>query len=60
MQYKVGDKLIYGKCTCGDDLHEGVIYEVIAVQGNMFMFLDSNGNKRVRNMKSHCFKKIDG
>jgi len=52
--------LIYGKCTCGDDLHEGAIYEVLAVQGNMFMFLDSNGNKRVRNMKSHCFKKIDG
>lgn len=60
MKYQVGDKLVFSKCTCGDDLREGHTYEVLATQGNMFMFLDSSGNKRVRNMNSHCFKKIKG
>ena len=56
--YKVGDRLIYSKCTCGDNLHDGHIYEVIAVKGDMFMFVDSNNQKRVRNMNSKCFSKI--
>lgn len=58
MKYQVGDKLTFSKCTCGDDLREGHTYEVIAVQGNLFMFIDSSGNKRVRNMNSKCFAKV--
>lgn len=58
MKYQVGDKLTFSKCTCGDDLREGHTYEVIAVQGNLFMFIDSSGNKRVRNMNSKCFTKV--
>lgn len=59
MKYQVGDKLTFSKCTCGDDLREGHTYEVIAVQGNLFMFIDSSGNKRVRNMNSKCFTKVE-
>ena len=58
MKYQVGDKLTFSKCTCGDDLREGHTYEVIAVQSNLFMFIDSSGNKRVRNMNSKCFTKV--
>ena len=57
MDYKPGDILIFSKCTCGDDLREGHTYEVLAVQGGMFMFIDSSGKKRVRSMNSKCFKK---
>lgn len=56
MKVKVGDKLEYQKCTCGDDLTEGHVYEVLAVKGDMFIFLDDKGNKRVRSTKSNCFK----
>lgn len=56
MKVKVGDKLEYQKCTCGDDLTEGNVYEVLAVKGDMFMFLDDKGNKRVRSIRSNCFK----
>ena len=59
MKYQVGNKLTFSKCTCGDDLREGHTYEVIAVQGNLFMFIDSSGNKRVRNMNSKCFTKVE-
>ena len=59
MKYQVGDKLTFLKCTCGDDLREGHTYEVIAVQDNLFMFIDSSGNKRVRNMNSKCFTKVE-
>lgn len=58
MKYQVGDKLTFSKCTCGDDLREGHTYEVLAVQGNLFMFIDSSGKKRVRNISSKCFKKV--
>lgn len=57
--YKVGDLLTFSKCTCGDDLREGHIYEVKAVKGNLFMFLDSSNIKRVRNMNSKCFRKVE-
>lgn len=59
MRYQVGDKLVFNKCTCGDDLREGHTYEVLATQNNLFMFIDSSGKKRVRNMNSKCFKKVE-
>lgn len=59
MKYQVGDKLMFSKCTCGDDLREGHTYEVLAIQGNLFMFLDSSNKKRVRNMNSKCFTKVE-
>lgn len=55
MDLKVGDKLKYKKCTCGDDLTIGNVYEVIATKNDMFIFLDDKGNKRVRSVKSGCF-----
>ena len=59
MKYKVGDILTFSKCTCGDDLREGHTYEVLAEQGTLFMFIDSSGKKRVRNMNSKCFTKVE-
>lgn len=57
MKYQVGDTLVFSKCTCGDDLREGHEYKVLAIQGDLFIFIDSSGKKRVRNMNSSCFKK---
>lgn len=57
--YKVGDKLRYIKCSCGDDLIVGNLYTVIGIKNGLFMFLDDNGNKRVRNLNSKCFEKVD-
>lgn len=57
--YKIGDKLVFGKCTCGDDLRDGHTYEVLATKGQLFMFMDSSNQKRVRNMNSKCFKKVE-
>lgn len=57
--YQVGDRLTFSKCTCGDDLREGHVYEVVAVKGSLFMFFDSSNQKRVRNMNSKCFKKVE-
>lgn len=59
VKYKKGDLLIFSNCTCGDDLREGYIYKVVATQGDLFMFIDSSGNKRVRNMNSKCFKRLN-
>lgn len=59
MLYKVGDKLKYRKCTCGDDLREGHVYEVLAVMGDMFVFYDSSNIKRVRNFNNRCFEKVE-
>lgn len=51
---------VCGNCNVivGVDLHDGCVYEVIGVKGNMFVFFDSSNKKRIRNMNNKCFSKI--
>ena len=58
-ELKVGDVVVFGKCACGQGaLTVGSEYEVLAVQFPLFIFNDDNGEKRVRNIQSRCFKKV--
>lgn len=58
-ELKVGDIVVFGKCACGQGaLTVGNQYEVLAVQHPLFIFNDDNGDKRVRNIESRCFKII--
>lgn len=55
---KVGDYVIYQKCTCGEtNLTVGKKYKVLAIKNNLIMFYDDNGEKRVKSLGSRCFKK---
>lgn len=55
---KVGDFVVYQKCTCGDSqLTHGKEYKVIEVHFPLFMFLDDCGDRRVRNFNTKCFYK---
>lgn len=58
---KIGDYVLYKNCTCGDGgLIDGHIYEILAVKPPLFIFLDENGDKRVRNIESRCFTLLEG
>ena len=60
MKVKVGDFVIYQKCSCGEvNLTEGKTYEVLATKGDLIMFYDDNWDKRVKTLKSGCFRKIE-
>lgn len=58
---KVNDIVLFTKCVCGDGgLSDGNTYVVLGVKYPLFMFIDDNGKKRIRNITSRCFKKIKG
>jgi hypothetical protein len=60
MNIKVGDFVIYQKCTCGEvNLTIGNKYEVLAIKGDLIMFYDDKGDKRVKTLNSRCFKKLE-
>jgi hypothetical protein len=60
MNIKVGDFVIYQKCTCGEvNLTIGNKYEVLAIRGDLIMFYDDKGDKRVKTLNSRCFKKLE-
>ena len=60
MNIKVGDFVIYQKCTCGEvNLTIGNKYEVLAIKGDLIMFYDDKGNKRVKTLNSRCFRKLE-
>ena len=60
MNIKRGDFVVYQKCSCGEvNLTEGKVYEVLGVKGDLIMFYDDNGEKRVKTLKSRCFKKVN-
>ena len=57
---KVGDFVVYQKCTCGEvNLTVGNKYEVLGIKGNLIMFYDDLGEKRVKSLGSRCFKKYE-
>lgn len=57
---KKGDLLMYQRCSCGEvNLTIGKIYEVLGVHNNLIMFLDDNGDRRVKSLLTKCFKKIN-
>ena len=60
MNIKVGYFVIYQKCTCGEvNLTIGNKYEVLAIRGDLIMFYDDKGDKRVKTLNSRCFKKLE-
>lgn len=60
MNIKVGDFVIYQKCTCGEvNLTIGNKYKVLAIRGDLIMFYDDKGDKRVKTLNSRCFKKLE-
>ena len=58
MEIKTGDIVIYQICSCGDvNLTVGKEYKVLTVKNGLIMFIDDNGEKRVKSINTLCFKK---
>ena len=53
-------KVKYKKCSCGQiSVTEGYEYDVLKIDGTLFIFLDDDGKKRVANLNSRCWEVIE-